>query len=99
MKAALAGKTEIKQSSHWLDSVRTPKFPALTNDLAVDVVVVGGGVTGITAAYLLKKAGKKVMLLERARCAHAESGHTTAHLTCVTDKRHPMQSSDSKSHT
>ena len=41
--------------------------------------VVGGGITGLTAAYLLAAAGKSVALLERGRCAQAETGHTTAH--------------------
>jgi glycine/D-amino acid oxidase-like deaminating enzyme/nitrite reductase/ring-hydroxylating ferredoxin subunit len=53
----------------------------------VDVAVVGGGLTGITAAYLFKKAGVKVALVERGRCARADTGHTTAHLTYVTDER------------
>jgi glycine/D-amino acid oxidase-like deaminating enzyme/nitrite reductase/ring-hydroxylating ferredoxin subunit len=53
----------------------------------VDVLVVGAGVTGIMAAYLLKKAGLRVAVLERERLAARDSGHTTAHLTCVTDER------------
>ena len=51
------------------------------------MVVVGGGITGITAAWLLKQSGKRVALLERGRCASADTGHTTAHLTAVTDER------------
>jgi len=39
------------------------------------------------AAYLLKRAGLSVALLDRDRLASRDSGHTTAHLTCVTDKR------------
>lgn len=66
---------------------KLPRFEPLSHDLQVDVVVIGGGLTGITAAYLLKKAGAKVALLERNRCAHADTGHTTAHLTYVTDAR------------
>lgn len=66
---------------------KLPQFEPLSHDLSVDVVIIGGGLTGITAAYLLKKAGAKVALLERNRCAHADTGHTTAHLTYVTDYR------------
>jgi glycine/D-amino acid oxidase-like deaminating enzyme len=73
--------------SYWLDTASLPKFPSLARDLRVDVVVVGGGITGITAAYLFKKSGRKVALLERQRCGHVDTGQTTAHLTCVTDKR------------
>jgi glycine/D-amino acid oxidase-like deaminating enzyme/nitrite reductase/ring-hydroxylating ferredoxin subunit len=53
----------------------------------VDAVVIGGGLTGITTACLLKKAGARVALLERDRFACADTAHTTAHLTHVTDER------------
>src|SRR5690606_5419901 len=56
-------------------------------DLTADVVVVGAGMTGLSVAYRLAKAGKRVVVLERDRCASADTGHTTAHLTMVTDTR------------
>ena len=77
----------MKVRSYWLDPKSLPQFPHLTRNIKVEVAVVGGGVTGITTAYLLKKAGCKVALLERDRCGLVDSGHTTAHLTSVTDKR------------
>ena len=73
--------------SHWLKGSKVPRFPRLDKDLQVDVVIVGGGVTGVTAAYLLKKAGRTVALLERDRCCGGDTAHTTAHLTFVTDLR------------
>jgi len=73
--------------SHWIETTHLPRFPALNRPFKVDVVVIGGGITGITAAYLLKKAGRSVALLERDRCAQVDTGHTTAHLTQVTDTR------------
>jgi len=73
--------------SYWSRTASLPQFPSLTNDLEVDVVIIGGGLTGITAAYLLKREGARVALLERQRCAGADTGHTTAHLTYVTDER------------
>lgn len=74
-------------SSHWIDSSPLPGFAPLERNHQVDAIVVGGGITGITAAYLLKQAGKTVALVERDRCAGVDTGHTTAHLTCVTDTR------------
>ena len=76
----------METKPYWMEEV-LPEFPPLANDLEVDVVVIGGGLTGITAAYLLKKEGVKVALVERQRCAAADTGHTTAHLTYVTDYR------------
>ena len=62
-------------------------FDRWPGSLSVDVLVVGGGVTGIVTAYLLQKAGVRVALVERERLASRDSGHTTAHLTHVMDKR------------
>lgn len=70
---------------YWIESAPLPRFPSVETDLEVDVVVIGGGIMGLTAAYLLKQAGKTVALLERDRCARADTGHTTAHVTAVTD--------------
>src|SRR6476619_2442432 len=67
----------------WSETAEIPPFPAITADVRVDVLVIGGGITGITAAYLLKKAGRTVALIERGRMAMRDSGHTTAHVTCV----------------
>jgi glycine/D-amino acid oxidase-like deaminating enzyme/nitrite reductase/ring-hydroxylating ferredoxin subunit len=78
---------DMDTTPYWQTSVTLPHFRSLDRDLRVDVAIVGGGITGITAAYLLKKAGRSVALLERHRCLQADTGHTTAHLTCVTDTR------------
>ena len=69
----------------WIDSAPIKRFPALQKNINVDALVVGAGITGITAAYLLKKAGLTVALIERERVASIDTGHTTAHLTFVTD--------------
>jgi glycine/D-amino acid oxidase-like deaminating enzyme/nitrite reductase/ring-hydroxylating ferredoxin subunit len=77
----------MNTTSYWIDSASLPSFPTLDQDLDVDVAIVGGGITGITAAYLFKQAGQRVALLDRAQFAAVDTGHTTAHLTCVTDLR------------
>ena len=71
--------------SVWIDDTSIRKFPKLERNISVDVLVVGAGVTGITTAYLLKRAGSTVALVDRERVASIDTGHTTAHLTYVTD--------------
>jgi len=69
----------------WIDSASIQRFPRLEKNVNVDVVVAGAGVTGITTAYLLKETGLTVALIERERFASMDTGHTTAHLTYITD--------------
>ncbi len=59
----------------------------LTEDLTVDDVIVGGGFSGVTTAYLLSKAGRNIALIDDGYIASGESGRTTAHLTYVLDSR------------
>ena len=78
--------TTLETNSLWLEEDR-PHFGRVTQDASYDVVVIGGGMTGLTTAYLLKRAGKRVAVLEKGRITGGETGHTTAHLTQVTDTR------------
>src|SRR5437764_3424755 len=69
----------------WIDSTPIKRFPRLERNVNVNVVVVGAGITGITTAHLLKETGLTVALIERERVASIDTGHTTAHLTYITD--------------
>jgi glycine/D-amino acid oxidase-like deaminating enzyme/nitrite reductase/ring-hydroxylating ferredoxin subunit len=69
----------------WLETAVIHKQPHQTGQLSVDVCIIGGGITGLTAADLLKRAGKTVAVVELSRIGLGETGHTTAHLTEVLD--------------
>lgn len=73
--------------SYWHKAEKIRRYPKLDRDLKVDVAVIGGGITGITAAYLLKQQGLRVAVLEREYIGSGVTGQTTAHLTCEIDQR------------
>src|ERR1041385_4960025 len=75
----------MKNVPFWIDSAPIERSPALRKNITVDVLVIGAGITGVTTAYLVKKEKLKVALIERERVASLDTGHTTAHLTYITD--------------
>lgn len=58
--------------SLWIDTAPATSHPSLRGDVEADVAIVGAGITGITAAYLLSKAGKSVVLVDKGRIAMSE---------------------------
>lgn len=52
--------------SLWIATTPETNYPALEGDVAVDVAVLGGGITGIATAYMLKQAGATVAVIEAA---------------------------------
>ena len=61
------------RDSYWLDMPYTPSDP-LSSELDVDVVVIGGGVTGVTGALFLAEGGARVAVLERREVASGATG-------------------------
>ena len=71
--------------SLWLDTGPTTSYPSLERDLEVDVAVIGGGITGVTTALLLKQEGLRVAVLERGVVSGAATGMTTAKCSALQD--------------
>jgi glycine/D-amino acid oxidase-like deaminating enzyme/Rieske Fe-S protein len=67
--------------SVWLATSERPAFPALHVDVDVDVAVVGGGITGLTTALMLQRAGARVALVEGNRIGAGTTGNTTGKIT------------------
>src|SRR5215216_968537 len=89
-------KTSGNKEPFWYANIEQPiKFAKLANNIPssvggepVDVVVVGGGIAGLTTAYLVSKSGKKVVVVEDGYIGSGETGRTTAHITHALDDRY-----------
>ena len=70
-------------NSYWISSWIENKieYPKLTEDREEEIVIIGGGLTGLSTAYYLTKAGRKVVLLEKNKICSHTSGNTTAKIT------------------
>ncbi len=70
----------MSTESLWQSYADTTSFPELHHDIEVDVAVIGGGITGITNAQLLKEQGLKVAVLESHRVGVSNTAHSTGNL-------------------
>jgi glycine/D-amino acid oxidase-like deaminating enzyme/nitrite reductase/ring-hydroxylating ferredoxin subunit len=73
--------------SYWSSSFHIPEIPSLNEDLQADCVVIGAGISGLTAAYLLLKEGLSVIVLDDGPIADGQTCRTTGHLAYFIDDR------------
>src|SRR5215203_3207924 len=72
-------------TSAWMATAQVPTYPPLDADAECDVCIVGGGMAGLSVAYTLSRAGKRVIVLDDGPIGGGETGRTTAHLTWALD--------------
>ncbi|MCE7002719.1 FAD-dependent oxidoreductase [Kibdelosporangium philippinense] len=75
--------TTTAAQSLWLKALPADGYPPLQADETFDVAVIGGGITGMTTALLLKQAGLRVAVLEAGRVGAGVSGNNTAKVTAL----------------
>jgi glycine/D-amino acid oxidase-like deaminating enzyme/nitrite reductase/ring-hydroxylating ferredoxin subunit len=74
--------------SPWKAGDLITRLPSLDADLQADVCIVGGGISGMTTAYLLAREGRSVVVLDDGPIGGGETGRTTAHLSNAFDDRY-----------
>lgn len=75
----------MKDKSIWLDGITRKKFPKLEEDISCDILIIGGGITGICSAYFLKDSNKKIVLVERNKLCMGTTAKSTGKLTYLQD--------------
>jgi glycine/D-amino acid oxidase-like deaminating enzyme/nitrite reductase/ring-hydroxylating ferredoxin subunit len=74
--------------SLWQDTASIPPRAPLKEHVTTDVCVVGAGIAGLSVAYQLARAGKRVVVLDMDQIGSGETGRTTAHLSNAIDDRY-----------
>lgn len=67
--------------SVWHNSAERPHFDSLTGDIKTDVLIIGGGITGILCGYMLKGAGVDCVIAEADIICGGVTENTTAKIT------------------
>ena len=77
-----------RHQSIWAATAALPSFTPLEQNIHVDVCIVGAGISGLTTAYVLARAGKRVAVLDDGPVAGGMTQMTTAHITNQLDDRY-----------
>lgn len=74
------------RNSYWHESAAQIKNKIKTDKNSIqnkkyDILIIGGGITGLTTAYLLRNTGYKIGIIEGSSVGYGTTGYTTAKLT------------------
>ena len=72
---------DYRMDTIWSEGIEIPAIPQLDTDIHTDVLIIGGGLTGLLCAWNLNRAGVNCVLIEQNRIMSGVSGRTTAKLT------------------
>lgn len=72
---------KVKNYSIWKDNVNLIDFPKLDNNLEIDVLIIGGGISGISILYELVKTNLKTVLIEQNKIGMQTTSNSTGKLT------------------
>ncbi|MGL5329800.1 MAG: NAD(P)/FAD-dependent oxidoreductase [Peptostreptococcaceae bacterium] len=71
----------MQNQSYWIISSKGDVYPKLEKNIEIECAVVGGGIAGVTTAYLLSKGGAKVALFEADKVGYGSSGRNTGKIS------------------
>ncbi len=67
--------------SYWNQTGDKTHYPRLDKSISTDVLIIGGGITGVTCAYCLAERGIKPVLIEAGVLSDGTTGNTTGKVT------------------
>jgi glycine/D-amino acid oxidase-like deaminating enzyme/nitrite reductase/ring-hydroxylating ferredoxin subunit len=71
--------------SVWMANGGALDYPPLARDAEADVCIIGAGIAGLSAAYLLSREGRSVVVLEDGTLGGGQTKRTTGHLSSAID--------------
>jgi len=78
----------MKNESFWKSNINISECPTINKDMNVDVLIVGGGITGISCLYHLMPSNLNTILIERNICGMNVTCRSTAKITYLQEKQY-----------
>lgn len=82
----------MMKTSYWQTKTKIKSFPSLNQDVETDILIIGGGLTGLMCAYFLKDSPYKITIVERDTIG----SHSSSKLTGKVSYLQPEVLSDIK---
>lgn len=67
--------------SYWVESTNKTNYPKISENWNTDVLIIGGGMTGIATAYILSESGLNITIVDADRIGMGVTANTTAKIT------------------
>jgi len=71
----------MKNKSIWKENVKNKTLPKLETNINCDILIIGGGMAGLSTAYFLSGSGLNIVLMDKDKCAEGASSKNTGKLT------------------
>lgn len=88
---------DMKNKSIWKKGVENEMLPELNKDIMCDILIIGGGIAGLSTAYFLSESNNSIVLIDKNKCAEGASSKNTGKLTFMQELvYHKLESNYSK---
>lgn len=71
----------MKNRSIWKENVKNKSLSSLNKNIECDILIIGGGMAGLSTAYFLSDSDKEIVLIDKDKCAEGASSKNTGKLT------------------
>lgn len=58
----------MKNYSIWKENINNKELKPIAKDIDCDVLIIGGGIAGLSTAYFLKDSNKNIVLIDKEIC-------------------------------
>ena len=71
----------MQNNSIWKQNVKDLNLPKLKNNIDCDILIIGGGMAGISTAFNLRNSNKNIVVIDKDKIGMGISANTTGKLT------------------
>ena len=72
-------------NSIWLKGVKTKANKKLSEDIDTDILIIGGGITGLSTAYFLMNKDREITLIDKGKIGYGATSYSTGKVTYLQD--------------